>query len=52
MYEKFFKRAADLVLSAAGLLMLAWLFLLIAVAIVVDDPGTVFFTQKRIGKDR
>ena len=52
MYEKFFKRAADLVLSAAGLLMLAWLFLLIAIAIVVDDPGTVFFTQKRVGKGK
>lgn len=52
MYEKFFKRLIDIVLSACGLIILSWLYLLIAVAIVIDDPGPVMFTQKRVGKDK
>ena len=52
MYEKFFKRLIDIVLSACGLIVLSWLYLLIAVAIVIDDPGPVMFTQKRVGKDK
>ena len=49
MYEKCIKRVLDIVLSAAGLLLLSWLYLLIALLVYVDDPGPVFFTQKRIG---
>ena len=52
MYEKVFKRLIDIVLSACGLIVLSWLYLLIAVAIVIDDPGPVMFTQKRVGKDK
>ena len=52
MYEKFFKRLIDIVLSACGLIVLSWLYLLIAVAIVIDDPGSVMFTQKRVGKNK
>ncbi len=44
------KRALDIVLSVA-VLMLGWpLWLLIAVAIKLDSPGPVFFTQKRLGR--
>ncbi|MBQ4417205.1 MAG: sugar transferase [Butyrivibrio sp.] len=49
MYERFWKRLLDLILSAAGLVLLSWLFLLIAIAVFLDDPGPVLFTQKRIG---
>ena len=49
MYRKVVKRAIDIILSALGLILLSWLYLIIAVAIVIDDPGPVFFSQKRIG---
>ena len=49
MYSKFFKRAIDIVLSFLGLVFLSPVFLILALAIIVDDPGPVFFTQKRVG---
>lgn len=52
MYEKVIKRLIDMILSACGLIVLSWLYLLIAIAIVIDDPGPVMFTQKRVGKDK
>ena len=52
MYEKIFKRLIDILLSACGLIVLSWLYLLIALAIVIDDPGPVMFTQKRVGKGK
>lgn len=52
MYERVIKRLIDIVLSAIGMICLAWLFLIIAIAIKLDDPGPVFFSQKRVGKDK
>ena len=49
MYQKYGKRLLDIVLSALGILVLLPVFALIAVAIEVDDPGPVFFRQKRVG---
>ena len=49
MYKKFLKRAIDLVLSAMGILILAIPMLVLIVAIKLDSPGPVFFTQKRVG---
>lgn len=49
MYTKFFKRLIDIILSLLGLILLSWLFLIIIIAIKIDDPGPVFFTQKRVG---
>lgn len=49
MYVKFFKRLIDIVLSFLGLVLLSWLFLIIIIAIKIDDPGPAFFTQKRVG---
>ena len=49
MYVKGIKRLLDLVLAALGILLLGWLLLFIALAIVIDDPGPVFFRQERIG---
>ena len=49
MYQKYGKRFLDILLSACGILVLSPVFLLLAIAIVVDDPGPVFFRQKRVG---
>lgn len=50
-YEKLLKPLADQVLAFAGLVLLAPVFAGIALAIWLDDPGPIFFTQKRVGKD-
>ena len=52
MYEHFIKRGIDILASAVGLMLLSWLYVLIAIAVFVDDPGSIFFTQKRIGKGK
>jgi len=46
------KRGLDVLFSFAGLLITAILFPFIALAIKIDSPGSVFYTQERIGKDR
>lgn len=43
------KRAFDLFWTVPGLLVLAPLFLLVAVWILLDDGGPVFFQQERVG---
>jgi lipopolysaccharide/colanic/teichoic acid biosynthesis glycosyltransferase len=43
------KRAFDIIISATGLIILLPLEILIALVIVIDDGGSVFFKQKRIG---
>ena len=52
MDEKIVKRALDLVLSFCALAVLCPVFFILALWIVIDDPGPVSFTQKRIGKDK
>ena len=52
MYKKFFKRVIDVLAAFLGILILSPLFLIIIVAIEIDDPGPVFFTQKRVGKGK
>ena len=49
MYQKFGKRLLDLILSGCAIVVLAPVYLLIALAIKLDDPGPVFFRQKRVG---
>ena len=49
MYRKFGKRALDILLSFCGIIILSPLYLLIALAIKIDDPGPAFFFQKRVG---
>ena len=51
MYQKFGKRLIDVILSACGIVVLIPLWVILAIAIKVDDPGPVFFRQKRIGQD-
>ncbi|MDO5299920.1 MAG: sugar transferase [Clostridia bacterium] len=45
------KRLMDVVISGAALLLLWPVFLLIALAIVIDDPGPVFYRQVRVGRN-
>ena len=52
MYKHFFKRLIDIILSFIGGIVLLPVFLIIAIAIVIDDPGPVFFKQKRVGKNK
>ena len=49
IYQKVIKRILDIVLAGLALILLSWLFLLLAIVVYVDDPGPVFFTQKRVG---
>lgn len=51
-YEKYVKRFFDIVLSLCGLIVLSPVFLFLTIWILLDDPGPVLFTQKRIGKDK
>ena len=49
MYNRFFKRLIDILLSAAGILVLSPVLLGVAIAIKIDDPGPILFRQKRVG---
>lgn len=51
-YEKHIKRGIDIVLSFGGLVVLSPLLLGISLAIKIDDPGPVLFTQKRMGQNK
>ena len=44
-------RCCDIVFSLLGLLLLGPLFLIVALWIIVDDFGPVFYRQQRVGKD-
>lgn len=52
MYKNFVKRLIDVVLSGIGIIILIPVWLILAIAIKIDDPGPVFFKQKRIAKDK
>ncbi|QRQ79998.1 sugar transferase [Glutamicibacter protophormiae] len=45
------KRALDVILSAAALILLSPLFGALALAVRLDSPGPVIFRQTRVGKD-
>lgn len=49
MYKLFVKRGLDICLSLIALLLLSPVFLLIVIAIKIDDPGPAFFRQTRAG---
>lgn len=51
-YEKYIKRGFDVVLSFGGLVVLSPIYAVTALAIKTDDPGLVFFKQKRVGTDK
>ena len=44
------KRAMDLVIACLGLILLAPLFFILALAVKLDSRGPVFFRQQRVGR--
>ena len=52
MYKFFLKRLIDLLLSFLAIVLLLPLWIALSIAIFVTDPGPVFFTQKRVGKNK
>ena len=52
IYDRYVKRAIDIVLSFFGLIILSPVFALIALTIKLEDPGPVFFVQKRLGQNK
>lgn len=52
IYERVVKRIFDIILSFGGFVLLSPLFLFLSLWIIIDDPGPILFTQKRIGKDK
>ena len=52
IYGSVVKRIIDVILSFFGLILLSPVFLVVSVWILIDDPGPIVFTQKRIGKNK
>ena len=52
MYNRYFKRPLDFILSLGAIIALSPLLLIIALWIKLDSKGPVFFRQKRVGKDK
>ena len=52
MYDAFFKRAIDILLSVFGILFLSPVALLLYVLVKLDSVGPFLFAQVRIGRDR
>ena len=50
-YDRIIKRIIDFVLSLAGIIVLIPVWIILAVAIKIDDLGPVLFKQKRIARD-
>ena len=49
---KIVKRILDFIASLTGLIILSPAFLILAILIKADSKGPVFFTQKRVGKNK
>lgn len=52
MYRKCIKRLIDIVLSGIGIIILTPVWIILALAIKIDDPGPILFRQRRIAKDK
>lgn len=51
MYKNHIKRLIDVILSVLAIIVLSWLYLIIAILIKCTSKGPVLFKQDRIGKD-
>jgi hypothetical protein len=51
-YDKVIKRGIDKTLAFGGLVALAPVFAVTSLAIKIEDPGPVLFTQKRVGENK
>lgn len=50
LYERYFKRLVDIVCSLAAIILLSWLYLIVAVLVRVKLGSPVLFSQQRPGK--
>ena len=51
LYVRYFKRVFDTIAAGLGLLFLFPVFIVIAVLIKIEDRGSVFFRQERVGQN-
>jgi O-antigen biosynthesis protein WbqP len=51
MYNKFFKRIIDIIISFVGIIVLSPLLILLSFIIKFTSKGPVFFKQNRVGKN-
>ena len=47
----FFKRLFDIISSFLGLILLSWLFLIVAIFVKCSSRGPIFYAQYRVGKN-
>lgn len=52
IYNKFFKRIIDIICSFLAIVFLSFIYLPICLIVKLTSPGSVFFKQKRIGKNK
>ena len=52
MYQTYIKRGFDILLAVLGICLFALPMALIAILIKLDDGGPVFFTQRRVGRNK
>lgn len=52
LYESKLKRVIDKTLSFGGLVVLSPVYAALSLAVYIDDPGPVLFTQKRVGQNK
>ena len=52
MYQTYIKRGFDILLAVLGICLFALPMALIAILIKLDDGGPIFFTQRRVGKNK
>ncbi|WP_454884436.1 sugar transferase [Sphingomonas oryzagri] len=50
LWQRFLKRALDILLGATAIFLLAPLFLVVVIAVRLDSPGPIFFVQDRVGR--
>ena len=50
-YEKYFKRLIDIICSLTAIILLSWLFIIVAILVKFKLGSPVLFTQDRPGKD-
>lgn len=51
-YVNRIKPIIDKILSFVGIIVLFPILIVISIAIYVDDPGSIFFVQKRVGRNK
>ena len=50
-YEKYFKRLIDIIFSLIAIILLSWLYIIVAILVRIKLGSPVLFTQDRPGKD-